>query len=234
MGTVPGSNARVLFGSNDVSAYFNEASYARRKDLVDTTTFGDSARRYLEILRHGSATLTGFYDGDATKLSAQLSTAFQAAATTVLTLAPNSTTVGNEAWLLAAHTPRYDVKQVTSGVVGTSAQFDADGPIDVGRWLHALAAETGGGDSASVDNGATTSNGGVANLHVTAFAGTSVTVKVQHSADNSSFADLIAFTAVAGATSQQLAVSGTVDRYVRESRSGIFSSCTFAVAFARR
>jgi len=234
MATVPGTNARALFGSNDISSYFNEASYARRKDLVETTTFGDTSREYTETLRHGTAALTGFYDGDATKLAAYLDSAFQAASPTVLTLAPNLTTIGNEAWLLAAHTPKYDVKQVTSGVVGTSAQFDADGPIDVGRWLHALGAENGAGNSAPVDHGAGTSGGGVAHLHVTAFSGTTATITVQHSTDGVNFNDLVTFTAVTGTTSEQVDVSGTVNRYLREARTGTFSSCTFAVAFARR
>jgi hypothetical protein len=73
-------------------------------------------------------------------------------------------------------------------------------------------------------------------LQVTGFTGTSVTVTVQHSADNSTWADLIAFTAVTAApAAQRVAVSNTttVDRYLRVITAGTFSNAVLAVAMAR-
>ncbi|MGH6654060.1 MAG: hypothetical protein ACRDVE_02510 [Actinocrinis sp.] len=73
-------------------------------------------------------------------------------------------------------------------------------------------------------------------LQVTGFAGTSVTVTVEHSADNSAWATLLSFAAVTAAPNAQRVVvanTTTVDRYLRVSTSGTFSSATFAVALAR-
>lgn len=68
-------------------------------------------------------------------------------------------------------------------------------------------------------------------LQVTAFSGTSVTVTIQHSADNSSWSTLIAFTAVTAAPNfQRVAVSGTVSRYLRAISTGTFSAASFATA----
>lgn len=89
-------------------------------------------------------------------------------------------------------------------------------------------------NEASVDQDASSSNGAVANLHVTAFTGTDAVIKIQDSANDADWADLITFTTVDGVTSERATVAGSVDRYVRAIvASGTFSSVTFAVSFAR-
>lgn len=75
-------------------------------------------------------------------------------------------------------------------------------------------------------------------LQVTAFTGTSVTVTLQDSADNSSWANIAsaAFTAVTAAPAMQrlaIANTATVRRYVRAITSGTFTSASFVCAFNR-
>jgi hypothetical protein len=78
-------------------------------------------------------------------------------------------------------------------------------------------------------------------LQVFAFTGTDVTIKLQDSADNSTFTDLAGatFGAITSTTPQGLRIgisnTATVRRYVRVSTttSGGFTSCTYAVAFVR-
>jgi hypothetical protein len=79
-------------------------------------------------------------------------------------------------------------------------------------------------------------------LHVFAVVGTSVTVKLQESSDNSgdAYADVTgggftAVTAVAGTGSQRIQTSRTqtIERYLRVVTTGTFSSATFAVAVVR-
>ncbi|HEY6494943.1 MAG TPA: hypothetical protein VIZ43_16840 [Trebonia sp.] len=83
-----------------------------------------------------------------------------------------------------------------------------------------------------------TAFGAQAYLQVTAFAGTSVTVAVQDSADNSSFAAVtgLTFTAVTAApNTQRLATANTATlrRYVRVATTGTFTSASFAVMLNR-
>jgi hypothetical protein len=82
--------------------------------------------------------------------------------------------------------------------------------------------------------------GAQAYLQVFAFTGTDVTIKVQDSADNVSFADVagLTFTAVtSGPQVQRIATASnqTVRRYLRAvtTTSGGFTSCTFAVTAVR-
>jgi len=68
----------------------------------------------------------------------------------------------------------------------------------------------------SVDNGASSSNGALAYLHVTASSGGTWAFSIQHSSDNSSFSDLITFSANGSAvTAEQGTVTGSVNRYIR-------------------
>jgi hypothetical protein len=76
-----------------------------------------------------------------------------------------------------------------------------------------------------------TVNGAQSYLQVTQFTGTSVTVTVQHSPDNSTWTTLTAFTAVTAApATQRLTASGTVGRYLRAISTGTFSAASLAVA----
>lgn len=78
--------------------------------------------------------------------------------------------------------------------------------------------------------------GGQGYLQVAAFTGSSVTVTIQHSADNSAWSSLAAFTAVSAAPAfQRIAVSNTttVNRYLRVATTGTFTNAVFAVSFTR-
>ncbi len=84
---------------------------------------------------------------------------------------------------------------------------------------------------------ATTLFGWQAYLHVFSITGTSVTVTIQDSADNSAFTTLTggAFTAATAKGAQRLqgGRTATVRRYVRVITTGTFSEAVFAVAFTR-
>ena len=73
-----------------------------------------------------------------------------------------------------------------------------------------------------------TTFGAQAYLHVTAVTGTSVDIAVQHSADNSTWANLIDFGAQSAIGAQRATMSGTVNRYLRAiTGTGTFTSITF-------
>jgi len=90
-------------------------------------------------------------------------------------------------------------------------------------WGHALAVGTelsASGQGASVDNGAATTGGYIAFLHIPqttgAIASNTWSFIVEHSSNDSSFSTLATFTADGSAiTAERLEGSGTVNRYVR-------------------
>lgn len=97
--------------------------------------------------------------------------------------------------------------------------------------------DTAATNGSSLDNGAATNFGAQAWVHVFAFTGTSVTIKIQDSADNSAWADLTAgsFGAISaiGAARIATANNATVRRYTRVVTTGTFSNAQFAVQFSR-
>lgn len=100
--------------------------------------------------------------------------------------------------------------------------------------------DTAATNGASIDFGAvSTTFGATAYLHMLAVTGTSVTVTIEDSADNVSFAAVtgLAFTAVlGGATNKEritTSTTATIRRYVRAVTSGTFSNAQFYVNFIR-
>jgi hypothetical protein len=129
----------------------------------------------------------------------------------------------------------YDIAGTVADAVTVSAGADANGGLrNGGSVVHALGARTGNFNGTSIDESGSTAFGGVAHLHVTAFTGTDVDIRLQDSADDSIWADLVAFTGVSAVGGTRTAVTGTVDRYLRVIiDGGTFTTVTFAVCFAR-
>lgn len=117
-----------------------------------------------------------------------------------------------------------------------SAQSDQY-PLEWGQLLTAgeRTDTTATASGTGLDGSASSTFGAQFYLHLTAFTGTSVTVRIQDSADNATFADLsgAAFAAATGVGWQRIAVTGTVRRYVRVATAGTFSSATFVVNAVR-
>ena len=94
-----------------------------------------------------------------------------------------------------------------------------------------LAATT---EAASVDNGAGSTNGAHANLHVPVTSGGEWEFTIEHSPDDSAWATLITFAADGSAiASERQSVSGAVDQYVRAVATRTGGTVTPVITFAR-
>ncbi|MET0916719.1 MAG: hypothetical protein ABWY81_11035 [Jiangellaceae bacterium] len=124
---------------------------------------------------------------------------------------------------------------LTFGVTTNSDQYGLEWgeSLTAGERTDSTATASGTG----LDGGAASTFGAQFYLHLTAFTGTSVVVKVQDSADNATFADLAgaAFTSATAVGWQRIAISNaaTVRRYVRVATTGTFTVATFAVNMVR-
>jgi hypothetical protein len=138
----------------------------------------------------------------------------------------------------------YERMNAVAALHKANANFAGSGVAEEGVILHPHATETAAGDTtgaSSVDNGASTAAGGAGYLQVSDFVKggyTNLSVKVRHSADDTTYADLLTFTAVTAApTAERKTVSGTVNRHLASSwtltGTGSNPSMTFFVGFAR-
>lgn len=226
----PGFKARILLGDFSLSAKLSDISVPLGVEMLDPTTFGDNGvKRALPGLDSSSFSCEGFIDADTnTEVASWTST-------TPFTYAQNGLALGSPVILLDTLKASYEPGTQVGGVAAFSLGGQTDGVTSFGVSLHDLTAETVDGNGTGHDGGAATSNGGIAQIHVTAFSGlTSAVVTVADSADNVSFATIATFATVTGTTSERKAVSGTVRRYLRYSLdvTGI-GSVTFQVSFAR-
>ena len=237
-----GKGGAVIVNQYDLTSHLNSAEISAEISTHDSTVFGQNSQTHQTGITSGGLQLGGFFDRTALSGShAVLSAALGASAAKIATLAPEGFTVGYPVVLVAANETKYDDSVKVDSLVSVAAYLKATGGVDARAVsLHALSAATATANDASVDNAASTANGGVAHLHVTAASGTTPTcaVKIQHSANNSAWADLVTFTQATAATSERIEVAAgtTVNRYLRAiyTIGGTAPSFTFTVAFARR
>ena len=232
-----GKDTRVLLNEFNMSTFFNSADVTRDIDVPETTVYGENDRTYINGLRGGTISYAGFWDGTTvTGVDVVLEATLGVSTARIITHAPLGFAIGNVVYMFTTHSTSYGVSHPVDGVVSLTADLQSTGVIDRGVSLHTLTAETVVGDFTSVDNLASTSNGAIAFLHVTAFTGTDVTIVVADDADDvDPFSDIITFTVVTGPTSESLTAAGTIEQFVRsEISAGTFTSVTFSVSFSRR
>lgn len=248
MAFIHGKDSAVLLNEHDLSAYFNTADVASSNDTAETTAFGDSAKTYLVGLNDATLSLSGMWDGGTDASDETLQGLLGASTTPLVTVNLGGAAIGNSAIVAKAHETSYAISNPVADVVTITADFNAstDNTSNVTYGVRNGVQMTAGasiafgslGNLGAVNNGASSANGGFGNLHVTANTlDAAVTIKIQESTDDATYADLITFSDVSAGTgtSEQKAVSGTVEQYLRvtASSSATSGAITFHVAFAR-
>jgi hypothetical protein len=149
------------------------------------------------------------------------------------------TAIGGAAAGLIARQINYDPNREQSGMLTFSASMQGDGfGLEWGEQLTAgIRTDTVATNGTGYDGLASSAFGAQAYLQVFAMTGTSVTVKIQDSADNATFADVtgLTFTAATLPTAQRLQTlnTATIRRYTRAVTTGTFSNAQFAVMLVR-
>lgn len=227
---------RVLVNNSHVSGTIDAWTVAHQRAMNPVTSILDDGEKMIPGLLTGSMNLAGAFNTDASTLQDEMIGSRTDDNGAVATVMPAGTSLGSPAFIARTKAGTVEISSAVGERVSFSFEGAADEGIEAGVVLHDLVAVTSDADGSSVDNGASSPNGGIGTLHSTAFSGlTNNVVKIQDSADNSTWADLITFATVTGTTSEKLAVTGTVDRYTRATWNVTGTgSNTFAVAFARR
>jgi hypothetical protein len=232
-----GKKTAVLLNSTDMSLYLNEATVSRDIETNDTTTFGSNSRSYITGLDDGTISLSGMFDSTA-NASDEVLEGRVLQENNTLTVLPEGLIVGSRAILVNADMTAYEISAPVADVISIEAGFQADGGVRQG---FVLAATTGtaSGTASSVDFDSTLSNGAVFHLHVTENTyGSATTFKVQDSADNISFVDVVTFSPVGGSavTSQRVIELSPVNRYMQavSDIDGSTGSVSFSISAARR
>jgi hypothetical protein len=237
-----GKNVKVFVDEFDFSAYFTDMTATTTVETAETSTFGSSAKEYIGGLKDGTVSLSGMFEGTAdTGTDDYFSGILGSATKQKVIVAPEGHANGYRAVMLQADDTSYEVSGAIADVVQASAEFQSSDGVEHGVILSSGSAVSATGNGTGVDNSASSANGGVAFLSVpTNTRNGNITVKVQQSADNSTFTDLVTFTAVTSTqkTSERIEVAAgtSIARYLRVNYTvaGSTGTATPTVAFSRR
>jgi hypothetical protein len=209
-----GKDTKVFLNSTEISSFLNSADATRTADVAESTTFGKSAKTYIAGSKDGTISLAGFYDATSDGVIApNLATSDQELIIGLDGLdALDNTAFGK------GNFTNYGISSPVGDIVAFSADFQSDEGIFNGTVLE-NATVTATGSGTARDNTTSTTNGGGAFIIVTSASGTAPTIdaKITHSADDSTYADLVTFTQATTATSEVKVVAKgtTVNRYLK-------------------
>jgi hypothetical protein len=147
--------------------------------------------------------------------------------------------IGNPAASCLSKQLNYDPTRAADGALTFKAEGQGNGyGLEWGKQLTAgLRTDTTATNGTSLDTGGSLSFGAQMYVHLVGFTGTSVTIALQDSADNSTFAAVTGMTTTAltatGAVRIAVANTATVRRYVRIATTGTFTSAAFTVSLAK-
>lgn len=225
--------------SGDVTAW----ELSMENELLETTGIDKSAYERIIGLRGGTMNVTSWFN-DATGQQLDAFKVPVAAAGKMVTVT-TSTTLGDPAVAMVGQAGSFAGNRGDDG----SFTFEAESSVSNGypiEWglqgTAGVRTDTSATAGTAIDYGAgvgTTNFGLAAYLQVFSFTGTSCTVKLQESSDNSgdAYADVTggSFTAATGRTTQriQTATNLAVERYLKVTTTGTFSSCAFHVTIVR-
>lgn len=238
-----GMNTRIYGRGYDLSPYFKTVTIGGSRAVADDSNFSDTSRRYKGGRMSGELSAEGLYSDNTGEIQTILETIFGTdTANDVYMISPQGgTTIGDDFFGLKGILTKHGTSSPEEDMVDASVEVNSRNGLHIGRVLHEHAAETTTGNSASVDHGAATANGGMFFVIVTAFSATSVTIKAQESSDDGgsdAFADVtgasLTFTGV-GAQVAEVATGTAVERYLRDSISAYTGggSITYIAGFAR-
>jgi hypothetical protein len=209
--------------------------------VQDTTSINLSAVRRLGLLHDGGIDFTAFWNPGAAADEAH--NVFRGLPVTDRAVQYcRGTARGAHAASMIGKQIGYDGNRAAEGSFTLAVNAVANGyGLEWGQLLTAgKQTDTAAGNGTSYDTGVvSTAFGWAMYLHVFAFTGTSVTVKVQDSANDSVWADITGatFLAASAVGSQRVSAgptsTATVRRYLRVVSSGTFSNAVFGVNFVR-
>lgn len=227
---VHGKDAVVYQDANDLTGYLRSLSNSAEVETAESTTFADDDKTYITGVADATLSAEGLFDDT---FDGNVNTITGSGTKSVWSVYPAGDAAG-----AAGRGYSLDITSAErTAEIGDVVMVAIEGQSSVGteRILshHALAQRTASGTATVVDGTASSASGGVGYLHATAAAGT-VVVTVQHSSDNSTYADYLTVgTITASAKTFRATATGTVNRYTRLTYTATAGTATFVCGFGR-
>lgn len=238
-----GKKAKVYLTGVDISTYLKSASTGGDQDTADSSGLSQDDKTFVLGMQTGKASLDGMFGakgkeaGEVSQIADVLEAAFGVSPLTLCHL-PQGDGFGKRANILAGAQSSVEISTPYSDLGKISGALTSNIGVSGGLTLHESKQEVAGGNGEGLDLGAApvkTEHGGVGSLQVFAVETGPFVCKIQHSADNITFADLITFVSVSAGEKAEAIVlpQGTeVKRYIRALWT-LTGKATFHAAFCR-
>ena len=231
-----GLNSRLYVEGNDLSGDANGFSISETLENYDVTTLDSPAVKRITGRTDATVGVNAFFDAASTHISA-VATANSGTLPEVdqEVLIPFGSSIGSACAGFVAKQSDYTTSGATGSPLTVSVNYtiNAVSPM-MGKMLTAHDDTFSSASSNdSLDNTSSTASGGSAMLQVFSLGSGTVDVKIEDSANDSTWADLVSFTSASGSTSERVIISGTIRRYVRVTTSGTFTDAKIACAIVR-
>ena len=237
----PGYTTRVLLGPLNLTCEASSVSTSLTVESLDTSVLCDTAKSSIAGQDSSVFAASGPLNVDSGVTDADPYDVFVdfKSNNMPITYAPEGLTALDPTWMVGSIETSFETRATPGSVVGWSLNARTNGNTDMGFVLEDLSDITTTGDGDARDLTASSTNGGVAHLHVTAFATlTSDDIIVEQSADGATgWTTVATFSQVTGVGSErvEIAAGTSVARYLRVAHTISGSgSLTYSVSFARR
>lgn len=243
MAVIHGSKADAYMNGYRVASYANEIKQSSAADTHDVTVFdNDGAKIYTKGIRGASISVSGFFDHDnsanlasetparvdADTLEYLLNTAIgnQSTEDCLLAFQQGSTAVGNRGVAITGFTKSYDIDSSITDITKSSWDIDACHGRERIRLLSVPAVQTNTFTGTTFDFGSVqTGTGGAVFLQVMDHTSGTLPAIIEHSTNGTVWSTLATFANVTADHSfERIAISGTINRYVRVAATGTFVS----------
>ena len=237
-----GKNTKLLmdgWAMHDVTNSFDNPATV---DTAETTVFNSSgSKSYVTGVADATLTAEGFFVSSSSDGSVEdvLHSALPTSGQNVWSYWPAGTSTGNAGRGMTSIETGYTITSPVDGTIDISIDGQISDGADRIISLQLLScAVTSTGQGVGLDNTAATTNGGIGYYQRTSGSTNDILVAIQDSNNNSTFADLIAFSSGSSRSGQRIAVAGTVKQYVREVHTttgpAISAGINFNVGFRRK
>ena len=240
MAKVSGLGDNFYIAGVDISGDVNSLSQISCPGAVqDATDITQSATARLELLNDGALDFNVFFDTGPAGTTGEHAVLSQLPYADSMASYYRGTALGSPAASINAKQLNYDWTRATDGSLMGAVSLQANGfGLEWGLQLTPGKRTDTGATAASaansVDTAASLAFGAQMYVHLFAFTGTSVTIALWDSADNSTFAAMAGMTTTAltaAPAAQRVAISNTstLRRYLAVATTGTFSNAQFAV-----
>lgn len=234
-----GKWARIFVDGYDLTTRMSDVGpLASPYDEIEVSGYTQD-KNYLAGQGDSPLTVQGYLDNTDNSTHEAFSTMASGNNTQVVTVALGNNalpTIGDPTASIVANQMDYTSTSTRSGAIVFSAALKPGPDLPIIEWgvLLGDTSITADGSGTSVNNGASSANGGAGYLHITGLStGDTIAVTIEHSANNSTWATLLSFTLDGSAIGgERVTVAGTVNQYLRATYDVTGASISFPVVVA--